>query len=320
MFSVFATFMLFGLLGSFRSAVATYGDDYADALVVQSRNVGLPYAHVTRLLSMPGVTAACGVLMAPARLPSEKRILILGVQDPGLFEVHRGIRTSPDAMSVWRRDRTSVLISTAVAEANGWQAGDHLTLPGVPRGPQFQRADGRNALEVVVAGIFSADTTLAAQGILAHYEYLRDLVGAERAGMEYIAIRLAPGEDIDAMRSRIDTEFQNSPAPVKTYSARALLRAYYGTHREFARLSLVVLGISSITLLLIAGTVLMQSQRERAGESAILKALGWTKLRLAVFQSLEAAALILPPALLGLGGALMIAHRYDSGLSLLAGG
>jgi len=320
MFSVFTTFMLFGLLGLFRNAVATYGDDYADALVVQSRNARLPYAHVTRLLSMPGVTAVCGVLMAPVRLPSEKRILIQGVQDPGLFEVHRGIRTSPAAMSVWRSDRTSVLVSTAVALANGWHAGDHLTLPGVSRGPQFQRADGRNVLEVLVAGTFSAENTLAAQGILAHYEYLRDLIGAERAGMEYIAVRLAPREDIDAMRSRIDTEFQSSPAPVKTYSARALLRAYYGTYRELARLSVVVLSISSITLLLIAGSVLMQSQRERAKESAILKALGWTKLRLATFLALEAAALIVPPAVLGLVGAIAIAHRLDVGISLMAHG
>lgn len=260
--SVLATFVLFGLLDSFRDAVATYGDDYANALVVQSRDTRLPYSHVTRLLSMPGVIAACGVLITPARLPSEKRSLIQGVQDPALFAVHPGIRLSPEALSAWRRDRTAVLIGADVAATNGWRAGDRLILPGLPRGPKFQRPDGRNVLEVVVAGSFTAENPLAAQGILAHYEYLRDLVGPERAGMEYIGVRLAPGEKVDSLRTRIDAEFQSSPAPVKTYSARALLRAYYGTYRELARLAGVVIIVSAVTLLLIAGSVLVHSQLE----------------------------------------------------------
>jgi putative ABC transport system permease protein len=320
MLSVLTTFILFGLLDSFRSAVATYGDDYANALVVQSRNTRLPYSHVTRLLSMPGLIAACGVVIAPARLPSEKRTLVQGVQDPALFRVHPGIRLSPEALSAWRRERSAVLIGAEVAAANGWRAGDRLTLPGLPRGAEFRRSDGRNVLEIVVAGVFTAENTVAVQGILAHYEYLRDLVGPERAGMEYIAVRLAPGEDIDSMRSRIDAEFQSSAAPVKTYSFRALLRAYYGTYRELARLSGVVVIVSAITLLLIAGSVLVQSQRERSRETAVLEAFGWSKWRVAVFLGLEAVALIAPPAILGLAVSGLIARRIDVGVSLLERG
>jgi putative ABC transport system permease protein len=300
MVSVLATFIIFGLLDSFRNAVATYGNDYANALMVQSRNVRLPYSHVERLLSMPGITTASGVLMAPARLPSDKRTRVQGVDDRTLFEAHPGIIVSPQAVAAWRQERTAVLISTEVAKDNGWHVGDHFMLPGLPRGPAYRRPDGRNALEIVVAGIFSAENKVAAQGIFAHYEYVRDLIGAERAGMEYIAVRLAPGQDVDVMRSRIDAEFASSAAPVKTYSGRALLRAYYGTYRELARLSVVVLGISTVTLLLIAGSVLVQSQRERARESAVLEAIGWSKARIALFIAFESMTLVLPPAVLGM--------------------
>lgn len=320
MISVLVTFIIFGLLDSFRNAVATYGDDYANSLVVQSRNIRLPHSHVERLLSMPGVTSACGVLMAPARLPSGKRTFIQAVDDPAIFEVHPGLTVSTKVLDVWHRDPTAVLISATVAAENSWHVGDRLMLPGLPRGPAYQRSDGRNALEIVVAGVFSARNTVAAQGIFAHYEYVRGLIGADRAGMEYIAVRLAPGRDVDAMRTRIDAEFVNSPAPVKTYSSRALLRAYQGTYRELATLSVAVLAISSITLLLIAGSVLMQAQRERARESAVLETIGWSKARLAAFLAFESAVLLVPPAVLGLVVAGVSAAKIAAGISLLEGG
>jgi putative ABC transport system permease protein len=223
-------------------------------------------------------------------------------------------------VAAWRRDRTAVLISTDVAKDNGWRVGDRFMLPGLSRGPAYRRRDGRNALEIVVAGVFSARNTVAIQGIFAHYEYVRDLVGAERAGMEYIAVRLAPGQDVDVHRARIDAEFASSPAPVKTYSARALLRAYYGPYRELALFSGIVLAISSITLLLIAGSVLTQSQRERAKESAVLEAIGWSKERVAGLIGLESALLLLPPAALGLAVAVGVARKIDIGISLLSHG
>jgi putative ABC transport system permease protein len=315
MISVLATFIIFGLLDSFRNAVAIYGDDYANSLVVQSRNVRLPHSHVERLLAMSGVTTACGVLMAPARLPSEKRTFIQAVDDPGIFEAHPGLKVSATAIDTWHQDRTAVLISADVARENGWRVGDRLMLPGLPRGPAYQRPDGRNALEIVVAGVFSAQNTVAAQGIFAHFEYVRDLVGADRARLEYIAVRLAPGQDVDVMRSRIDAEFANSPAPVKAYSSRALLRAYHGTYRELADLSVTVLVISFATLLLIAGSVLMQAQRERARESAVLEAIGWSKARLAALLALESTVLILPPAVMGLVVAGFAAPKIDAGIS-----
>ncbi|HVQ15399.1 MAG TPA: FtsX-like permease family protein [Vicinamibacterales bacterium] len=320
MLSVLASFVLVGLLGTFRDAVATYGNDYSNALVVQSRDVRLPHSHVSRLLSVPGVRFACGVLMAPVRLPSQKRGFVQGVSDPGLFEVHPGIVPGEDAVRAWRQNRMSVLVSDDVAKANEWRMGDHIMLAGVPRAAPFQRSDGRNALEIVVAGIFSANDALAIRGIFAHYEYVRDLIGPERAGLEFIAVRLAPGQDVDTLRSRIDAEFRSSAAPTKSYSYRALLRAYYGTYREFARLSLVVIAISCGTLLLIAGSVMAQAQRERQREVATFEALGLSKAKAAGLLGLEAVVLIVPPATLGFGVAAVLARRIDTGVSLASSG
>ena len=320
MVSVVASFILFGLLDSFRHSVETFGDDYANALIVQSRNVPLPFAHVARVRDLEGITAACGVLLVPVLLPSEKRAFVQGVSDPDLFEVHPGIQLASDAKSVWRKERMGILVEEAVAAENGWKIGDRVMLAGSPRRAPFARADGRNVMEALITGIFSTKNTLGASGIFAHYEYLRDLVGSQRAGMEYIVARFDSRTDIDRVRDRIDAVFENSDAPTKTYSNRALMRAYYGTFRDLSALALVVVSVSFVTLLLISGSVLLQAQRERVREVAVLEALGVPRPRLAGLFAAEAFGLIAPSALAGLLIAGWLARKIDTGVALSSGG
>jgi putative ABC transport system permease protein len=320
MASVVATFILFGLLESFRFAVATYADDYSNALLVQSRNVPLTYAHVTRLQAFHEITSACGVLLAELQLPSQKHLWLQGVPDSELFNAHPGIELDPAARERWHQERTSALVDRELASQNGWKLGDRLTLPGVEGGAVFQRSDGRNALELVIAGIYSTSNRLAAKGIFAHYEYIRDVVSPDWSGLQYIAVRIARDADVDDMRSRIDKEFQNSAAATKTYSYRALLRAYYGTFRNLASLAAIVLAVSVLTLLLIAGSVLAQSHQERIREVALMEALGISRWRLLRLLALETFAMTAPAAIVGLLIAAFLAQRVDTGVAITSNG
>lgn len=317
--SVVASFMLFGLLESFRYSVATYADDYSNALVVQSRNVRLPYSHVTRLLAMPGVASACGYLVTFIELADKKRLMLQAVPEREVFAIHPGIKVTPEALSQWQQDRLAALIDADLAAETGWKVGDRVMLPAAKRGMRFRRADGVNALEVVIAGIFSASNALASGRILVRYDYVRDVVGPERAGLEFIAVRFAPKLDVDGMRSRIDAQFDNSEAPVKTYSYRALLRSYYATFRDVSRLAVVVLAVSFVTLLLIAGSVQIQAQRERSRELAMIEALGVSRWRLMRMLLWEAAALMVPAALAGVAAAAVLMPVLPEDLRKLSG-
>jgi putative ABC transport system permease protein len=318
--SVVATFILFGLLESFRYAVATYADDYSNTLLVQSRNVPLPYAHMLRLQAFAGITSTCGVSLAEIQLPSQKHLWIQGVPDADLFNAHPGIELDRADRERWHQERASALVDRELASQNGWKVGDRLTLPGVEGGAVFQRSDGRNALELVVAGLYLTTNRLAAKGIFAHYEYIRDVVGKDWPGFEYIAVRIAREADVDDMRRRIDGAFQNSDAPTKTYSYRALLRAYYGTFRNLAALALIVLSVSAVTLLLIAGSVLAQSYRERIREVAVMEALGISRWRLLGLLALETFAMTAPAAIVGLLIAGFLGQRVDAGVAFTAHG
>jgi putative ABC transport system permease protein len=304
--SVAASFTLFGLLESFRYSVTTFADDYSNALVVQSRNVRLPYSHVTRLLGMPGVESACGYLVGFVELAQKKRLMLQAVPDRDLFAAHPGISVAPAALERWHQDRLTALIDADLAAENSWKVGDRVMLPATQRGLRFRRADGVNALEVVIAGIFSSSNALASGRIFVRYDYVRDVVGADRAGLEFIAVRFSPALNVDRIRASIDAEFANSEAPVKTYSYRALLRSYYATFRDVSRLAVVVLAVSFVTLLLIAGSVLIQAQRERSRELAVVQALGVSRMRLVGMLLAEAATIVVPAAMLGLAAAAVL--------------
>ena len=317
--SVVISFTLFGLLETFRYAVTTYADDYSNALIVQSRNVPLPFTHLDRVREIQGVRSACAYLLTFAQLPSQQRLMIQAVSNDDLFAVHPAIGLDAASRGRWHRERLAALIDAPLARENGWKVGDRVMLPGTKR-VRFQRADGVNALEVIIAGIYSTTTALAAHGIFTRYDYVSDVIGTDRARLEYIAARFDRNIDVDVMRNRIDAAFETSAAATKTYSFRALLRAYYGTFREISRFAVIVLVVSFATLLLIAGSVLLQAQRERFRELAVLQALGTSRASLVGLLFAEAALLIVPAALVGLTFAAAIGMQVPSDLEVPFGG
>jgi putative ABC transport system permease protein len=244
--------------------------------------------------------------------------MLQAVPDRDVFAAHPGISVAPDARERWHQDRLAALLDADLMAENGWKVGDRVMLPAANRGLRFKRADGINALEVVIAGTFSARNSLASGRIFVRYDYVRDVVGADRAGLEFIAVRFNPTFDVDRIRSRIDAALENSEAPVKTYSYRALLRSYYGTFRQVARFSIVVLAVSFVTLLLIAGSVLIQAQRERSRELAVIQALGVSRVRLLGMLLGEAASMAVPAAMLGLAAAALLMPHLPREVRALA--
>jgi putative ABC transport system permease protein len=72
-----------------------------------------------------------------------------------------------------------------------------------------------------------------------------------------------------------------------------------------------VMGAVLFTLLFLTGNTLRQSLQERSREFAVLKALGYSSNRVLALAFAEALMLLLPPALVGLGVARLLAPRWQ---------
>ena len=101
----------------------------------------------------------------------------------------------------------------------------------------------------------------------------------------------------------IDDLFRNSSAPTKTGTEQAF-NASFATMWGNVGLLMNTIGMAVVfAILLVAANAMMMSARERTRELAVLKTIGFSDRRLFGLVMLEAGAITLTGAVLGLGAA-----------------
>jgi putative ABC transport system permease protein len=113
----------------------------------------------------------------------------------------------------------------------------------------------------------------------------------------------------------IDDDFANSPYETKTETESAFAASWV---KQFGNIEFLILAIGSVvffTLLLVTGNTMAISVRERVGELAILKAIGFQDGTILVLVLVEALTIALIGGLLGLGLAALLVPLVANALS-----
>src|SRR5439155_1656622 len=104
----------------------------------------------------------------------------------------------------------------------------------------------------------------------------------------------------------VDDQFRNSSAPTKTGTEQAF-NASFATMWGNVSLLMNTIGMAVVfAILLVTANAMMMSARERTGEVAVLKTIGFSDWRLFGLVMLEAGLITLTGAVLGLGGAKLL--------------
>ena len=117
------------------------------------------------------------------------------------------------------------------------------------------------------------------------------------------------------MSKAIDAEFANSPYETKTQTESAFAAGWV---KQFGNVGFLILTIGSVvffTLLLVTGNTMAISVRERTGELAILKAIGFKDGSVLFLVLAEALVIALFGGLLGLGLAMLAIPALGAALS-----
>ncbi len=113
----------------------------------------------------------------------------------------------------------------------------------------------------------------------------------------------------------MDDQFRNSSSPTKTGTEQAF-NASFATMWGNVSLLMGTIGMAVVfAILLVTANAMMMSARERTGEVAVLKTIGFTDRALFGIVMLEAGIIALTGALLGLGGAKLLykASNFNAG-------
>jgi putative ABC transport system permease protein len=198
---------------------------------------------------------------------------------------------SPSEREAWIADRTGAIVGEALAQRFGWEVGDRIPIQGTI----WQRKDGSKTWEFTLRGIYEGaeDGTDDTQFFF-HHAFLDEARAFGEGLVGWYTIRVADPQRADAIAEAIDAEFANSPAETKTATEKAFVQAFANQIGDVGAIVTGILAAVFFTMLLVAGNTMAQAVRERTGELAVLKTLGFTDgkvLGLVLAESLVVAAL-----------------------------
>ena len=197
-------------------------------------------------------------------------------------------RMDEAAWRAFEADRQGCVVGAKLAERFGWRVGDHVPL----KAPTYY---GGGSWDFNVRGIYHGTRPGddESQFWLRHDYLYEKAPGFWRGLVGWYIVRIADPNQALAVSRAIDAEFANSTSETRTQTESAFAASFVN---QMGNIEFLILAIGSVvlfTLLLVTGNTMAIAVRERTGELAVLKALGYTDrfvLGLVLAESLVIAA------------------------------
>jgi len=257
----------------------------------------MPIAYRAQIGRVPGVDSVIssqwfgGIYKDPANFFAQ-----FAVDADRFFDVYGDIRTeTPEQKTNFVKDRTGALAGVTLARRFGWKVGDRITLQGAifPVNP-----------EMILDGL--VDGGGSDSNFYFHLDYLNELFRPNGGAWNQVGtfiVKAKNAEDLPAISENIDAMYESSTAPTKTESEAAFILGFVSM---LGNVRLLVMSISTVvlfTVILVAANTMAMSIRERTGEIAILKTLGFAPSLILYMMVAESMMIALAGGLLGSMGA-----------------
>ena len=255
----------------------------------------LPLSYANKLRGVPGVEAVSWANWFGGRYGDNKRFFAQFAVDPESYlEMYPEISLPEDQKQAFLRERSSAIIGRRLVEVFGWRLGQDVTIQGTifPGDWTF-----------TIRGIYTpTDAVINDDMLLFRHDYLEERLGRPGISGWYV-IRIDDANHAAQIARTIDIQFRNSTAATKTGTEQAF-NASFATMWGNVSLLMGTIGLAVVfAILLVTANAMMMSSRERTREVAVLKTIGFSDRTVFGLVMLEAAAIALTGALLGLGGA-----------------
>jgi putative ABC transport system permease protein len=258
----------------------------------------LPLAYAARLRAVPGVEAVSWANWFGGRYGDGKRFFANFAVDPESYlAMYPEIHLPPDQRDAWLKDKSSAIVGIRLLDVFGWRLGQNVTLQGT---------------------IFPGDWTFTIRGVytptervinddmlLFHHSLLDERIN--RAGIAgWYVLQIDDPNHAGQIAKGVDDQFKSSSSPTKTGTEQAF-NASFATMWGNVSLLLNTIGLAVVfAILLVTANAMMMAARERTGEVAVLKTIGFPDRTLFGLVMLEAGVLALGGAILGLGSAKLL--------------
>jgi len=258
----------------------------------------LPLAYANRLEAVPGVEAVTWANWFGGRYGDGKRFFAnFAVDAESYLAMYPEIQLPPDQRTAWLQDKSSAVIGARLLDVFGWRLGQNVTLQGTifPGDWTF-----------TIRGVYTpSDAVINDDMLLFHHALLDERIG--RAGIAgWYVLEIDDPDHAASVAKAVDDLFRNSRAPTKTGTEQAF-NASFATMWGNVSLLMGTIGMAVVfAILLVTANAMMMSARERTGEVAVLKTIGFRDGTVFGLVMVESGMITLTGALLGLGAAKLL--------------
>jgi putative ABC transport system permease protein len=267
---------LFGLLAAvragFRQGVDIAG---ADRLVVIGRTgviQPLPLPYMERIRRQPGVKHVAHAIWFGGVYQDPKNFFSQFVVEPSQWRVmYPEFRLSDAEWRAFEEDRQGIVIGAKLAQRFGWKVGDHVPLkaPGYLGGGSWDFN-----VRAIYRGTRPQDD--AGQMWIQHRYFYEKAPSYWQGIVGWYVVRVQDPQAALGTARAIDAEFANSASETRTQTESAFAASFM---KQMGNIEFLIMAIGSVvffTLLLVTGNTMAIAVRERTGELAVLKAVGYS--------------------------------------------
>ncbi|SFD92044.1 ABC transporter permease [Roseivivax sediminis] len=219
-------------------------------------------------------------------------------------------------LSDWQSDPSSIAVGRELADEYGWQEGDLVPLYS----SIYTRSDGNPVWTFRVGTIFDGATEdSVTNSVVIPYGFFNTERSRGKDTVGWYAVRIDDANAAETTGEAIDAVFENSPNETATTTERAFAKSFLNQIGDFKTMIGAALILVFWTLVLITANAQMQSIRERFGDFAVMRILGFRKRRIAGMILSESLLMMFAGGVIGMAvAAVAVAIVAANGEALLA--
>jgi putative ABC transport system permease protein len=262
----------------------------------------LPLAYVQQVRTVQHVTGVTHLTWFGGIYSEPKDFFPnYAVETETVGEVLADYQFDPATLAEFKQRRDAALVGARTMRKFGWKVGDEVTLRdsvwfGV-------------SLSFKIIGEIPNQSGMAATVFLFSRQYLEEALRPYEAlgstgWINMMMVTVDKPEHLSTVIAAIDDKFRNAQVPTVTETQYAFTAAYLSSFDSIIRIVMLVGFLVVAAIVLIAANTAAMSVRERIGEVAVLKTIGFR--RGVIFTLLLSEAVLIA----GLGGALGVGPAY----------
>lgn len=255
----------------------------------------MPPAYRQKIEALPHVQAVSALTYFGGIYRSPSDQLGMGVDVDAVQTLWPDWGVTPALAAQFEHERTGALVAPASMHKYGWKVGDHVNLKS-----SVYPAD----VSLVIAGELGEGAPPDA--FMFRRDYLHEVLGdAERINVYYTIVDRK--EEVPAAVASIDETFANSSAETTSASEASWMSSFFDL-RTLLLILMTVAGAVVFAMSLIALNTMVMAIRERRGEMAVMRAIGFRPLSIVTLTLTESTIIGLLGGIAGCAAGYAIAR------------